>query len=91
MKISDFGGKNVCVLGYGREGKAMVAALEKHAPGCEITIADQNESINVNEKHWRQVGTGWLENLDKFDAIIKSPGIPLIPELTPHVSRLTSC
>lgn len=92
MKISDFGGKNICVLGYGREGKAVVAALEKHAPGCEITIADQNESIDINGKHWKQVGTGWLENLDKFDAIIKSPGIPnsVISHQSSVISKTTS-
>lgn len=92
MKISDFNSKNVCVLGYGREGKAMVAALEKHAPECEITVADQNESIDVSAKHWKQVGTGWLENLKKFDVIIKSPGIPLsvISHQSLVISKITS-
>jgi UDP-N-acetylmuramoyl-L-alanine---L-glutamate ligase len=77
MKIADFAGKNVCMLGYGREGKGVVAALEKYAPTCEITIADKDESIKLEgKKHWLQVGTGWLNNLEKFDVIIKSPGIP---------------
>ncbi len=77
MDIRDLNGKTVCVLGYGREGKAMVEALEKYAPDCEITIADENSKLEIrNPKHWKQLGDGWLENLEKFDVIIKSPGIP---------------
>lgn len=54
----------------------MLAALEKHAPTCEVTIADKNDAIEIPGKHGKQVGTGWLENLSKFDVLIKSPGIP---------------
>lgn len=90
MRISDLNGKTVCVLGYGREGKAMVEALEKHAPQCEITIADKDTTIEPeNGKHWLQVGEGWLKNLEKFDVIIKSPGIP--PSVLPSdIKNLTS-
>lgn len=75
MRIADFAGKNVCVLGYGREGQATVRALERHAPGVEITVADRSETVDIPSKHWHQTGSGWLENLEKFDAVIKSPGI----------------
>lgn len=91
MTIRDFNGKNVCVLGYGREGKAVVAVLEKHAPGCEITIADKDENIrSANPRHWLQLGTGWLHNLEKFDAVIKSPGIPPQPEFESVKQQMTS-
>lgn len=87
MKIADFAGKNICVLGYGREGKAVVSALEKFAPTCEITIADKDESVkSENAKHWLQVGSGWLHNLNKFDVIVTSPGIP--PKELPDTSHL---
>lgn len=76
MRLGDLNGKTVCILGFGKEGKSMLSALEKHAPTCEVTIADQNEKIEGTSKHWKQVGTGWLENLGKFDVLIKSPGIP---------------
>ena len=51
MLLKDLDGKSVCVLGYGREGKAMVKALEEYAPTCEITIADKNPDITVDERH----------------------------------------
>lgn len=89
MHIRDFNGKTVCVAGYGREGRATVAALEFHAPECEITIADRNAEIDIpNEKHWKQLGEGWLENLEKFDAVIVSPGIT--PDQLPDLPTITN-
>lgn len=90
MKIQDLAGKTICILGYGREGRAMVTALETYAPGCEITIADENEKLEIPATHWKQTGTGWLENLHKFDVIIKSPGIPPNEKLKAESSKLTS-
>ncbi len=84
MDIRSLAGKNICILGYGREGQAMALALKKYASGCEITIADKDETVrSENPKHWLQVGTGWLKNLEKFDVVVKSPGIP------PH--ELSTC
>lgn len=90
MTITEFNGKNVCLLGFGREGQASLRALEKYAPDAEVTVADQNTEIAVDEKHWKQVGTGWLENLDKFDVIIKSPGIPPQPEFEAVQEKITN-
>lgn len=90
MHIRSLAGKNICILGFGKEGQAMVAALEKYAPGCEITVADKNDKIEVPENYWKQVGTGWLENLHKFDVLIKSPGIPPSDKLEAISDKLTS-
>lgn len=91
MKITDFDGKRICVLGYGREGRATVEALEKYAPDVEITIADQNPNIRIqNAKHATQLGEQWLDDLDRFDVIIKSPGIPPNSTLIAHSAKLTS-
>ncbi|MFA5273134.1 MAG: UDP-N-acetylmuramoyl-L-alanine--D-glutamate ligase [Candidatus Peribacter sp.] len=92
MCIKDLKGKNICILGFGKEGRAMLAALEEHAPGCEITVADKDATMTlpVGSTHWLQVGEGWLKNLDKFDLLIKSPGIPPLPELKAHNAKLTS-
>ena len=76
MRIEDLNGKTVCMLGFGREGKAMVAALEKFAPRAKITIADKNESMEKHLTYPMQTGSGWLDNLQTFDVIVASPGIP---------------
>jgi UDP-N-acetylmuramoylalanine--D-glutamate ligase len=90
MHIRDLNGKNVCILGFGREGQAMLKALEMHAPGAEVTIADSNESTQAPKRRKTQVGPSYLENLDRFDVIIKSPGIPPQPELDAVRSKITS-
>lgn len=75
MLLSDLNGKNVCVLGYGKEGKAMVAALQEYSPGAEITVADKNAELQIADCKV-QLGEKYLADLDRFDVIIKSPGIP---------------
>lgn len=90
MRIHALDGKKVLVLGYGKEGRATVKALEEFAPNAEITIADKKADIaKDSDKHRWQVGEGWLENLGKFDVIIKTPGIPLSPELAKHAAKIT--
>ncbi|MDD4287396.1 MAG: UDP-N-acetylmuramoyl-L-alanine--D-glutamate ligase [Candidatus Peribacteraceae bacterium] len=91
MHIKDLNGKSICILGFGREGQAMLKALEEHAPGCEITIADKKEQTELPATSYQlQVGPGWLKNLEKFDVLIKSPGIPPSEELAAYSIKLTS-
>ena len=88
MIIEKLNGKTICVLGYGQEGKATVEALETYAPDANITIADQDESIQTD--HTTQLGTDWLNNLDTFDVVIASPGIPPIKLTTQNTERITN-
>ncbi len=91
MRLKDLSGKKVCILGFGREGQAMLEAIEKNAVSCEITIADKDEGITLPPgKHWQQIGTGWLRNLSAFDVLIKSPGIPPQPEFKLVAKNMTS-
>ena len=91
MRIQDLNGRTVCILGFGREGKAMLGVIEHYAPTCEVTIADRDENIEIESgKHWQQIGTGWLKNLEKFEVIIKSPGIPPQDALRVVKDRLTT-
>jgi UDP-N-acetylmuramoylalanine--D-glutamate ligase len=88
MRIQELDGKTVLVLGYGKEGRATVRALEAFAPNAHITIADKNADVAEKDaKHRWQLGDGWLEHLGTFDAIIKSPGIPPNAELAKHAEK----
>lgn len=89
MNICDLSGKSVCILGYGREGKAMVDALEKHAPNCKIVIADKSNELPVTN-YETQCGDQWLHHLDRFDVLIKSPGIPPSQLVTVNSQLLTN-
>lgn len=80
MRIQDLAGKKICLLGYGREGKAMHRALNTFAPGAKITIADSNPNIKADDAEL-QLGPNYLQNLGRFDAIVRSPGVPMLPQL----------
>lgn len=101
MHIRDLNEKRVCILGFGREGKAMFHAIEQHAPYARITVADKNadafaELANPNRVtslksgYTLQSGSRWLHHITSFDVVIKSPGIP--PSVLPviHDSPLTT-
>lgn len=91
MTIHNLAGKRVCILGFGKEGHATLAAIQRYAPTAEITIADQNPAVvdHAIRCAW-QVGDEWLRALDAFDVLIKSPGIPSLSQLTAHSAQLTS-
>ncbi|HDL19203.1 MAG TPA: UDP-N-acetylmuramoyl-L-alanine--D-glutamate ligase [Bacteroidetes bacterium] len=78
-------GKSVLILGFGKEGHSTFSFLSKHFPECKVGIADQNtriadEEINVP----LHLGKDYLQAINDYDLIIKSPGIMLrdIPEST---------
>lgn len=78
MKITDLDHRNVCILGYGREGRAVERAVRENAAGARITIRDQKD------------GPDYLKDLDAFDTIVKSPGIPPHPAFSAVQDRITS-
>lgn len=63
----------IAILGFGREGKA--AYNYWHTSGNRITVCDKNETINVPAGVRAKLGTGYLDNLDSFDLIVRSPGL----------------
>ncbi|MDR2908114.1 MAG: hypothetical protein LBU91_09030, partial [Bacteroidales bacterium] len=73
----------ILILGFGREGKSTYKHLRRTNSTGNITIADQNPAVaqddvfkddsNVRFK----LGDDYLQNLDEYEVIIKSPGISL--------------
>ncbi|MDO8573833.1 MAG: UDP-N-acetylmuramoyl-L-alanine--D-glutamate ligase [Candidatus Daviesbacteria bacterium] len=61
--------QKVLILGFGREGKITLDYFRKNFPKTEVGIADKND------------GKNYLERLKDYDVIIKSPGIPYLPEI----------
>ena len=84
---------NICILGFGREGKSTLAFFKEHHR-CRITIADEKEIAFDNADNQNitiKTGTHYLDELDQFDLIIKSPGISLPLEIeNPIKEKLTS-
>lgn len=85
----------ICILGFGREGKSTLNFLNK-IPETEICIADKNIITNEDipfSKHKIILKTGetYLDDLNDYDLIIKSPGVLLKEEIEKEWGdRLTS-
>lgn len=75
-------GKKIAILGFGTEGSAAYRFIRRHLPHAPLTIADQSACLNTEEyqqdKHLRVVvGEKYNQELNRYDLIIKSPGVNL--------------
>ena len=74
--------KNVAILGFGKEGISTYKFIRRHL-NQKLTIIDKNEKIKENEVLLNDnniefvVGDNYLDNLDKYDIIVKSAGVSL--------------
>ncbi len=73
--------KNIAILGFGREGKSAFQFLQKHLPGTKICIADAHKEtfqyLDTNPLIRIQSGENYLNGIENYDLIIKSPGVQL--------------
>lgn len=76
--------KNIAILGFGREGKSSYDFIRNHLPFKHITIIDKCDVTETNpelkDDDYVSVvfGDDYLDNLGKYDLILKTPGISLI-------------
>jgi UDP-N-acetylmuramoyl-L-alanine---L-glutamate ligase len=79
LKISELEGKRVAIWGYGREGRAALAALRWRLPRQSITVFcndDESAALRAMEDPNLVVETSVDgESLGAFEIVIKSPGI----------------
>ncbi len=66
--------KNICILGFGREGKSTLSLFQKIGGYKSITVSDL---ADLSPTDGAEIISGALyqKNLDRFDIIMKSPGI----------------
>ncbi len=74
--------KKVAILGFGREGEATYNFIRKYIPDTYITIIDKDnvsfkEIFKLDNKVNFIYGDKYLEDLEKYDLVIKTPGISL--------------
>lgn len=70
-------GKNIAILGFGKEGKSTYNFIRKHLPDISLTVLDKAAITIDDDKVTIISGDDYLNNLEKYDLIIKSPGISL--------------
>ncbi len=85
-KIAD---KTVVLLGFGREGQSSYAVIRQIFPDKLINIADANKAIAENPilkddpNIYLLTGPDYLDQLNTFDLLFRSPGIPLWSLISP--------
>jgi len=72
--------KKIAILGFGREGRSSYRFIRKYLPDLFLTIIDKmdmsNDELIKNDNEVEVIsGENYLENLNKYDWIIKTPGI----------------
>jgi UDP-N-acetylmuramoylalanine--D-glutamate ligase len=77
---------NIALIGYDTDGKSSYEYFA--ARGDRVTICDQNETLAVPEGASAQLGGHYLDNLDEFDLIVRTSGMPAskILEKNPDVA-----
>lgn len=85
----EFENKNILIWGYGIEGKSSYAFIRKLLPEQSITIADGGKGYEVAQKE--TTNTNVIKDadiqFDKYDLILKAPGIvvkdeSILPKIT---------
>ncbi len=69
--------KKVALIGFGVEGRSALKYWQTQA--ADITICDANADLQVPTGVHSQLGPDYLKDLDRFDLIMRTPG------LNPHV------
>ena len=74
--------KKLAILGFGREGKTSYQFIRKYLPNSRITIIDEvdysNDELVKNDSNTSFIyGDNYLDNLNDYDLILKTPGISL--------------
>src|SRR5579863_4444703 len=85
----------VAIVGYGKQGRSAYEYWK--TLGADITICDRQDSLDLPADTHKQVGDLYLQRLERFDLIIRSPAVhprDLIgansPEVVQKVTTVTN-
>jgi len=80
--IQYFKGKKVLILGFGKEGQSTYKLIRKYLKEQQLYISDEKKDFQENYEFFKNdinvtfiSGDKYLENLNDYDVIMKSPGI----------------
>jgi len=94
--INELNTKKVLILGFGREGRSTYKFIRKHLPTKKLYINDladlsNDEMLKDDENVELNCGESYLDDLENYDIIMKTPGITLKDvDLTNIRSKISS-
>lgn len=82
--------KRILILGFGREGRSTLERLVQAGGAAGITIADQ-AGADPGDGAFRVLsGPSYMDTLDDYDLVFKSPGIVLPKDPSDYACQITS-
>lgn len=82
--------KKLLILGYGREGRSTLCRLLQTDTYASLAVADQSDISLENPSVQVLSGPTYMDRLDDYDLIFKSPGIVLPRDPSAYKCRFTS-
>ena len=92
MKLNQLKHKKILILGFGREGLSTLKWLRRSLGLVKIGVADEKKLSEFDEKYRKVIerdknlelylGRDYLKELDKFEVIVKTPGLKLEDKLS---------
>ncbi|MCD8196786.1 MAG: UDP-N-acetylmuramoyl-L-alanine--D-glutamate ligase [Lachnospiraceae bacterium] len=82
-------GKNVLILGFGREGHSTLRRIQEVGGYGSLAIADQRAAEEYSDIPFLS-GEHYMDTLDDYDLIFKSPGIVLPKDPSEYHCRVSS-
>lgn len=82
--------KHVLILGYGREGKSTLRRILQAGGYASVTVSDQAGASLEDPSVRLLSGPGYMDTLDHYDLVFKSPGIVLPKDPSEYICRFTS-
>ncbi len=87
VDFADLRNKNIAILWFGREGKSTLKFLmDQKIHFSNITILDAKDDLDNPDAIHAITWSKYLQDLDKYDIIFKSSGVPITTELV-HVKE----
>jgi UDP-N-acetylmuramoyl-L-alanine---L-glutamate ligase len=75
MRLCDLADSAVGLLGFGREGRATLAALQARAPRARVVVLEDAAAPHGVSLPWRS-GDDAVAALAMLDVVVASPGVP---------------
>ncbi len=86
MKLEKLKNKKILILGLGEEGTDALDFIKIKYPKQIVAVADRNNKIKKNKKVIYYTGENYLNKINEYDIIIKSPGIHL-SKIKPFIKK----